>query len=147
MLPKSHTRLKTSQDTRLAICLYRRRSMMVPLRGKSAMKHLTSASVLTMALAALSGAPAGAADIYPPVETYDWSGFYFGMHIGAGWGDKDGGRSASATGGVGGGDGTTSLDLVGSGGGGGGGGDGGSVTVNIGHDDGTDLLGGVQAGY
>ena len=32
------------------------------------------------------------------IETYDWTGFYLGMHIGAGWGDKDGGRSAELSG-------------------------------------------------
>jgi hypothetical protein len=33
------------------------------------MKYLNPVSMLTMAVVALSGTPAGAADIYPPVET------------------------------------------------------------------------------
>ena len=51
----------------------------------------------TVALSALVAAPAMAADLArpvykaaPPVEVgYDWSGLYFGGHVGYGWGNTD----------------------------------------------------------
>src|SRR5262245_59936430 len=63
------------------------------------MKRLTFASVGLIAVAAaLRTAAAAAADVYgpppvvyPPVTVviFTWTGFYFGGHVGGGWGSKN----------------------------------------------------------